>query len=261
MEDRCIRILVDGNNDLGVLHTGQVLDCPRDADRQVKLRGNDLAGLADLEIIGHKTRVHGRPACSQRRAELVGKGFEHAAIVVAAAQATAPRNDDLRRTQLGAFAAGQLAVDQLAQAQLRARGDGLNCSSSACQAHRLEGGSADAQELDRFDALHCRQGVASVDRAHKGVCRFDADHVRHLGHVTQGRHAGQQVLAFCAGRHQHMTVASGQPPDQFGQVLGTTLGILRCIAEQYLSHTTELRHRLAHRRTASTSHQYVDFAF
>jgi hypothetical protein len=66
LEDRRIRILVDGDDDLGVLHPGQMLDGTGDADREVELWRDDLAGLADLVVI--RARNRRRPQHGWRRA-------------------------------------------------------------------------------------------------------------------------------------------------------------------------------------------------
>src|SRR5438132_12376400 len=51
LEDRRLLVLVDGDDDLRVLHPGEVLDGTRDADRDIELGGDDLAGLADLIVV------------------------------------------------------------------------------------------------------------------------------------------------------------------------------------------------------------------
>jgi hypothetical protein len=72
-EDRRLGILVDRHDHLGVLHAGQVLDGAADAAGHVQLRGDDLARLAHLPVVGCVTRVHGRPAGAERGAQLVGQ--------------------------------------------------------------------------------------------------------------------------------------------------------------------------------------------
>src|SRR3546814_8247905 len=57
LEDRCLAVLVDGHNRAGVLDAGQVLDRAADADGHVQVRGDDLAGLADLQLVGHVAGV------------------------------------------------------------------------------------------------------------------------------------------------------------------------------------------------------------
>src|SRR5262245_35422862 len=48
LEDRRLLVLVDGHDDLRVLHSGQMLDRAGDADGDIELGRHDLAGLADL---------------------------------------------------------------------------------------------------------------------------------------------------------------------------------------------------------------------
>src|SRR5487761_1525987 len=47
-------VLVDRDDDLGIFHAGEMLDRARDADGDVELRCHDLAGLADLVVVGHE---------------------------------------------------------------------------------------------------------------------------------------------------------------------------------------------------------------
>src|SRR4051794_36913283 len=48
LEDRRVLVLVDRDDVLARLHADLVLDCARDAGREVQLRRDRLAGLADL---------------------------------------------------------------------------------------------------------------------------------------------------------------------------------------------------------------------
>src|SRR5579863_3668963 len=52
LEDRRILVLVDRNDDLGILHAGEMLDRAGDPDRHIEFRRNHLAGLANLPVIG-----------------------------------------------------------------------------------------------------------------------------------------------------------------------------------------------------------------
>src|SRR3546814_7760859 len=68
LEDRGVLVLVDRDDRLRILHARKVLDRARNADREIDLRGNDLAGLADLIIVGDIARVD-RGARSTERSE------------------------------------------------------------------------------------------------------------------------------------------------------------------------------------------------
>src|SRR5690348_13561818 len=60
LEDRRLGILVDGDNHLAVLHPREVLDRPGNADGDVELGGDDLAGLPDLVVVRAIARVDRR---------------------------------------------------------------------------------------------------------------------------------------------------------------------------------------------------------
>lgn len=57
LKDRRLRVLVDRHDRAGVLDAGQMLYGATDADGHVQLRGDDLAGLADLQFVGHVTGI------------------------------------------------------------------------------------------------------------------------------------------------------------------------------------------------------------
>ena len=78
LEDRRLLVLVDGDDDLAVLHAGEVLDRARDADRDVELGRDDLAGLADLVVVRHEAGVDRGARGADRGAELVGERLEDA---------------------------------------------------------------------------------------------------------------------------------------------------------------------------------------
>src|SRR5579872_1895125 len=76
LEDRRVLVLVDRDDDLRILHPGQMLDRARDPDRDVKLRRDDLAGLADLIVVGHEAGIDRRARRPDRGAELVRDALE-----------------------------------------------------------------------------------------------------------------------------------------------------------------------------------------
>ncbi len=51
LEDRGFLVLVDGDDDLRVLHAGEVLDGTGNAAGDVEFGCHDLAGLADLPVV------------------------------------------------------------------------------------------------------------------------------------------------------------------------------------------------------------------
>src|SRR3546814_9455947 len=76
LEGRGVLVLVDRDDRLRILHARKVLDRARHADREIDLRGNDLAGLADLIIVGGIARVDRGARSNERGAERVGEREE-----------------------------------------------------------------------------------------------------------------------------------------------------------------------------------------
>src|ERR1700712_4723544 len=72
LEDRGFLVLVDRDNDLGVLHARKVLDRAGDAAGYIQLRCDDLARLPDLPVVRGVSRVDGRARCTDRGSEFVG---------------------------------------------------------------------------------------------------------------------------------------------------------------------------------------------
>src|SRR2546422_5146603 len=120
LEDRRLRVLVDGDDDLRGAHAGQVLDGARDAEAEVELGRDRAAGLADLEAVRPPAGVH-------RGARGADGGADHLAhvlqnYVVLGAFHAAPTGDD----DLGLGQLGQARRDLLAPLdQLHPRGGGL----------------------------------------------------------------------------------------------------------------------------------------
>jgi hypothetical protein len=73
MEDRKRSDLVDGDNGLAVLHSGQMLDSATDANGNVEFRRNDLAGLADLQAVVCIATVDSGTGCTDGSAKGVSE--------------------------------------------------------------------------------------------------------------------------------------------------------------------------------------------
>src|SRR5215210_2219024 len=76
LEDRRLGVLVDGDDRLRGLHPGPVLDGTGDADGDVQLRRDGLAGLPDLEGVRVEAGVDRGPGGADGRAEGVGQGLD-----------------------------------------------------------------------------------------------------------------------------------------------------------------------------------------
>lgn len=113
LEDGCVGVLVDGDDELGLLHAGKVLDGTRDTDGNVELGGDDLAGLADLERVVGVAGVDGCTRGTNGSAEGVSKGIEDRLKVVLGLEGTATRDDLGGRAEVGARRDDNLLRDKL----------------------------------------------------------------------------------------------------------------------------------------------------
>src|SRR5215213_3232147 len=77
LEDRRLRVLVDRDDRLRRLHPGPVLDRAGDAHRDVQLRGDRHAGLADLRLVRVPAGVGRRPGRAHRTTHRVGELLDH----------------------------------------------------------------------------------------------------------------------------------------------------------------------------------------
>ena len=114
LEDRRFLVLVDGDDRLRILHAGKVLDRAGNADRDIDFGSDDLAGLADLIIVGRIARVDRGAARADARAELVGERVEQRVELLARAERAAARDDDLGAGQLRPLALRRFEPDEAA---------------------------------------------------------------------------------------------------------------------------------------------------
>src|SRR3546814_8473694 len=89
-----------------------MLERAGDADGDIKLWRDDLAGLADLVVVRHEAGIDGGAAGADGGAQLVGDRFDQLEIL-ARAHATAARDDDLGRGQFRPVRFLQFLTDEL----------------------------------------------------------------------------------------------------------------------------------------------------
>src|SRR3546814_457984 len=59
LEDRRFLILVDRDDDFGILHAGEMLDRSRNSDRDIEIRRNNLPRLTNLPVVRGVTGIDG----------------------------------------------------------------------------------------------------------------------------------------------------------------------------------------------------------
>ena len=100
LEDRRFLVLVDRDDDLAVLHAGEMLDGTGDADGDVEVGGHDLAGLADLPVVGRVAGIDRRAGRPDGGTDTVGELLDDLEVL-GRADPTTTRDDDPGRAQIG----------------------------------------------------------------------------------------------------------------------------------------------------------------
>src|SRR5207247_2982614 len=81
LEDRRVRVLVDGDDHVRALHAHLVLDRTGDADGDVEPRRDGLAGLADLRRIRVPARVDDRARRGDGATERLGQFLDQREVL------------------------------------------------------------------------------------------------------------------------------------------------------------------------------------
>src|SRR5699024_2760946 len=98
VKDRRFFVFVDGNNGFGSLHTGQVLDGPRNTHRNIQIRRYGDTGLTHLQVMRHITGIHGSTRGTNGRVELISQILNQREILDRA-QSTTTRNNNAGGSQ------------------------------------------------------------------------------------------------------------------------------------------------------------------
>src|SRR5690554_2703244 len=257
LEDRRFFILVDRNDHLGIRHTGQVLDGTGDADCDVQLRRNDLAGLANLHVVRYETCVNRGAGCTNGSAHQVSNLLQHLEVV-AVLHAAATGDNDTGRSQIRTVRLGFLFTNEGRQAGVFYNVQLLNRSGTTFGSYRVETGRAYRDNLDGVARLDSGDGVTRVDRTNKRVLGFNAHDVRHLSNVQQRSNARHEVFTGSTGSRQDVAVAFTDFGHQLAQVLGQEMTVNSVVGNQYLVHAFCLGSGFSDGAYVLTGNQHVD---
>ncbi|KAF1854083.1 hypothetical protein Lal_00005300 [Lupinus albus] len=258
LEDRRLLVLVDGDDDLAVLHAGQMLDGARDADGDIEVRRDDLAGLADLIVVRDEAGIDGGAAGTDGGPQLVGDGFQQVEIV-ARLHAAPAGNDDAGRGQLRPLRLRQLGRDEARQGGIGRSSDVLD-RGAAGGGRRLERGGADGDHLHRVGRLHGGDGVAGIDRPLEAVGRNHGGDLGNHRDIQQGRDARSQVLAGRSGGREDVAIAGSERHQQGCDRLGQSVLVGGIVGEQHLGDAGQLRGLLRGWGGVAAGDQEVDIA-
>eukprot|EP00128_Syssomonas_multiformis_P011250 Colp12_sorted_trinity150504_noHs@3303 len=259
LEDGSLGVLVDGNNGLAVLHTSQVLNGTRDTDSNVKLRGNDLASLADLKIVGNEAGINGGTGSTDGSLKLVSKIVEKLEVVTAL-KTTTTRDHNAGSGEIGSLALGELLLDELSTSLGSAHGKLLSGSVATISGSGRESSVAHRHDLHLVVGLDSGGSVAGIDGADKGVSRLNSNDVRDRGDIKLGSNTGNNVLAESASRGSNVGVATlglGLH-NGGGNGLGKETLVGLVVNNNNLAHILDLLDSLNNAATAATNNKGSD---
>ncbi len=214
-----------------------MLDRTRNADRDVKLGGDDLAGLADLPVVRRIARIHRRAAGTDSGIELVCKLFDQREIGQRAHAAPA-RDDDPSTGQVGPVGRGDLVLHPGRQAAID-RGRDLFDRRCTARARRVKRCGADRHHLLRVRRLDGLDRVTGIDRPVEGGSVMHRQHLGNHHHVQKRRHPGQHRFRQRTRRGHDMLVILGKCCNQRRRRFGHAVCIARVIGQQHLGHARQ----------------------
>ncbi|CAG4904920.1 hypothetical protein R69919_03226 [Paraburkholderia gardini] len=235
-----------------------MLDRTRDAHRHVQLRRHDLAGLAHLVVVRHETRIDCCTRGAQRCVQPVRERLEHLRVVLATAQPSPARHDDLRRGQLRPVQLRHFAAYELRQARIGCRFDLLDRRAAAFCCNRVETGRTYRDDLDRVSRLHRRDRVTRVDRALERVGAVYSRDVADLRDVQLRGDARRDVLATGSRRREDVRIVLRDVQHRRCDVFRQARFELRRVGQQHLAHARDLRCRVRRALRVVARHQHVN---
>src|SRR4051794_14787324 len=151
LEDRRVRVLVDGDDHVRALHADLVLDRPADPERDIELRRDDLAGLADLRAVRVPAGVDDRACRADRAPERLRELFGEREVV-GRAETPPARDDDVRVLDRRAARLLELLADDLRLLRVRLQLDAdlfhLRLATAG-RGRRIEAAGAEEREAGR----------------------------------------------------------------------------------------------------------------
>lgn len=195
MSETLVTNLVDGDDDLAVLHTSEVLDSAADTDGYVQLGSDDFACLADLQRVVCETTIDSSSGGTNGCTENVGEWLEESIERSLVFERTTSANDFAGACQIWSLAFDDGFADPLGRTVL----GGVQLDFLGCRVAILgtlvKRCSSHSDEFDSVLGADGGDSIARIDRSNKGVLCLDGHDVRHLRYVEQGGYAREEVLA------------------------------------------------------------------
>mmetsp|Transcript_26413 Transcript_26413/g.53064 ORF Transcript_26413/g.53064 Transcript_26413/m.53064 type:complete len:355 (-) Transcript_26413:70-1134(-) len=259
LEDGRLGVLVDGDNCLGVLHAGKVLDGARDANSNVEIGSDHLARLANLHVVRAHARIDGRPRSADGSIELKGKGVEHPKVV-ACFEAAAAGHNDLGGCELGTIRLLNLVGDPLSLADCAADTHLLYLRRATSARRLVEDGRAYCEDLYRVRGLDGSDGIARIHRTDKGLLVLHLQHLGELCHVQQSGNPRERALAERRRCRGNVSVAASclRRHDHGCPLLRKTLGERRALHVGHRADAGHARSAFRDRLGPLTAHKQLN---
>ncbi|AEM42400.1 hypothetical protein KVU_2561 [Ketogulonicigenium vulgare WSH-001] len=196
-----------------------MLDRTRDADGDIQTRRNDLASLADLQVIRRIARIDRCTAGTDGRAQLICQGLEQREPLFRAKAAPA-RDDNPSGRQVGAITTCNPILDPGRQGGCGGRIDADDRRRTGCRTCGGKGGGAQADHLDCIARLHLLHRIAGIDRTQEGVRAQNTDHIGQDHYIQQRRDAWQGVFAGRRCWGQNVAICASKRHDQICHAFG-----------------------------------------
>src|SRR5690606_16302326 len=160
--DRGVGVLVDRDDGAGVLDACQVLDRAADAHGHVQLGRDDLAGLADLHLVGAVAGVDRGAGGAHGGAQLVGE-LVHDVEVLGGADTATAGHDPLRGLQVRTVRAARGQADKAGvRRQGRVNAGGFDGGAATLGGFLPRGGAHGGDHGLVGRRLHGDDGIAGV---------------------------------------------------------------------------------------------------
>src|SRR3990167_8143061 len=167
-------------------------------------------------------------------------------------------------TILAAVSSGRsdLASSSATNADLPASAepDSFNSSRTAFGGHWIKTCATHGDHFYRRSRLHGSNGVAGVDRTHKGVGADHGNDFRDLINIQLSGNPRQDVFAVGSRASQDVAVALTQFGNQRGNVFRQLMGVSRIVSHQHFSHASNFGGSFSGSAASATGNQYVNVA-
>mmetsp|Transcript_30366 Transcript_30366/g.93729 ORF Transcript_30366/g.93729 Transcript_30366/m.93729 type:complete len:345 (-) Transcript_30366:16-1050(-) len=236
LEERRVGVGVHDDDRLAVLHACEVLDRARHAEAHVQVRGDDLAGLADLQVRRGVAGVDDGAGGADGGLALVGEREHELLEALLVLEAAAAADDVGRRGEVGAVALRELVLHPLRLADSGERLAVLDGAAAALGRRAVERSAADSDELHGVLRRDDVDRVASVREALERVLGLNADDVGDRHRVELHRRARDDALAEGgrAGEHVRVRTLLGDLGDDGGHLLREAVGVLLAVDGEHV---------------------------